>query len=67
MIMAKGIIKYCSKIMRCVWFTNINDLDRNTCKLIITLIDRFKAQIIKFKLALRINTEGPLSYLLSWF
>lgn len=55
MTMARGIIKYSSKIMRCVWFTNINDLDKNTCKLIITLLDRYKVQIKKMRSALRIN------------
>ena len=64
--MAKEIISYCAKIMRCVWFKNINDLDKNTCKLIITLLDRYKALITKLRLILRIDNEGPLSYLLHW-
>jgi hypothetical protein len=64
--MAKGIIAYCAKIMRCVWFINVNDFDKKTCKLIITLLDRHKALISKLRLILRVDGEGALRHMLDW-
>jgi len=66
LLVATGFIKYIGKLLRVVWSSNINDLDREACRASILIVQSWKKLILRTKKMMRCGDGGILSLGYKW-
>jgi benzoyl-CoA reductase/2-hydroxyglutaryl-CoA dehydratase subunit BcrC/BadD/HgdB len=63
---AHGVLKYMSKLLKPVWYSDINNVINHTCKAIMSLLQEFEQLIEKLKKRMRCGNQGLLTSILIW-
>lgn len=65
-VAASGFVKYIGKLLRVVWTSRVNDLDREACRAGILAVQGWRKLLLRTKKVMRCGDEGLLGMGCRW-